>query len=196
MSRTADEYKELLKALLPPGRLWDALRESGSLADDLLAAKAEELARVDRRCDDLLDNADPRTATELLPDIERVMGLPDPCVGELPTIQQRRDAIMGKIGNVGGQSRAYFIALAARLGYTVTITEFQPFTCETGCDQPICDEDWWFVWRVNAPETTIIEFTCMSPCTEPLRAWGNELLECAIRALAPAHTHVLFGYGG
>lgn len=29
---------------------------------------------------------------------------------------------------------------------------------------------------------------------EPLARWGNALLECMIRALAPAHVHVIFMY--
>lgn len=194
--RTPTEYKNQLQALLPPGRLWDALRANGSMADDLLAALAEEFARIDVRAEDLFRELDPRTASELLPEWEAWAGLPDVCTGSLATLQQRRNTLLSKLTSVGGQSRAYFVALAAALGYEVTIDEFRPFTCETGCDQPLYNEEWRFTWRVNAPEETIIEFTCESPCDESLRVWGNELLECTILALKPAHTNVLFGYGG
>lgn len=196
MSRTTKAYKEQLQALLPPGRLWDAFRIGGSLADDLLGAMAAEFARIEARAEDLRDEADPRTTLEMLTDWEAWAGLPDSCTGDLDTLQQRRNAVLQKLTSVGGQSRAYFVELAASLGYTVTIEEFRPFTCETACDQPICDEEWWFAWRVRAPETTIIESTCESPCEEPLRVWGNKMIECAIKAVAPAHTTVLFGYGG
>jgi uncharacterized protein YmfQ (DUF2313 family) len=194
--RTAIEYKRQLQALLPPGRLWDALRADGSLADDLLAALAEEFGRIDGRTDDLAFEVDPRTALELLAEWEEWVGLPEICTGSLATLQQRRAALLQKLTGVGGQSRAYYIAVAASLGYEVTIYEFSVHTCESSCEDPINDETWRFTWRVNAPEQTIINFTCESPCTEPLRAWGNDLLECTIRALAPAHTNVLFGYGG
>jgi uncharacterized protein YmfQ (DUF2313 family) len=194
--KTATEYKEQFKALLPPGRLWDALRADGSLADDLVAALAEEFARVDGRAVDLLAEVDPRTAIEWLAEWEEWAGLPDVCSGALTTLQQRRAALLQKLTATGGQSRAYFVELAASLGYAVDIEEFRPFTCVTACEEPLYDEEWWFTWRVNAPEQTIIDFTCESPCEEPLRAWGNKLLECVILAGAPAHTHVLFGYGG
>jgi uncharacterized protein YmfQ (DUF2313 family) len=196
MGKTAAEYKQQFKALLPPGRLWDSLRREGSVADDFWAAQAEEFARVDQRADDLLAEANPRTAFEMLPDWENRAGLPDVCAGSLATLQQRRNAVVQKLISVGGQSRPYFIALAAALGYEITIDEFEPFTCESDCDQPIYDEDWRFAWRVNAPEETIIEFTCESPCEEPLRVWGNELLECTIREICHSHRNVLFGYGG
>ena len=196
MARTADEYKEQLKALLPPGRLWDALREQGTVADGLFGAMAEEFARIDQRADDLLAEADPRTTIELLTGWEGWAGLPDTCTGDLDTLQERHNALVSKLTTTGGQSREYFIELAAALGYEITISEFDPFTCESPCTDPLCDDDWRFVWRVNAPETTIIEFTCESPCTEPLRSWGNKPLECAIREVLHAHRYVMFGYGG
>jgi uncharacterized protein YmfQ (DUF2313 family) len=49
-------------------------------------------------------------------------------------------------------------------------------------------------WRVNAPDDTVIESTCISPCTDPLRIWGNEMFECAVNKLKPAHSDVLFSY--
>lgn len=196
MGKTAKEYKEQYKALLPPGRLWDALRQEGSISDDLWAAQAEEFARIDQRAEDLLAEADPRTAFEMLVDWEGWAGLPDVCAGSLATLQQRRNALIQKLTNVGGQSRAYFISVADGLGFEITIDEFEPFTCESSCDQGVYDEEWRFTWRVNAPEQTIVEFTCESSCDEPLQVWGNELLECTILALKPAHTNVLFGYGG
>lgn len=180
MSMTADQYRYQLQALLPPGRLWDALRETGSLADWLLAALAAEFAQVDGRAEALLDEADPRTVYELLAEWERVVGLPDPCVPAGQTVTERRNALVARLASRGGQSRAYFIALAATLGYTITIDEQvdgQPHR-----------------WRINTSATTITEFTCESPCIDPLRKWGNELLECVMNRYKPAHTELLFGY--
>jgi uncharacterized protein YmfQ (DUF2313 family) len=191
---TIAEYRNQFKALLPPGRLWDALRTDGNLVHALLTALAKPFAIVDKRAGDLLAEIDPRSTTELLTEWETWTGLPDICTGSLATLQQRRAALLQKLTGVGGQNRAYFIGLALALGYVVTIDEFKVFTCESACDQPIHDEAWRFTWRVNAPAETIIEFTCESPCTDPLRAWGNALLECVIGSVSPAHTNLLFGY--
>lgn len=49
-------------------------------------------------------------------------------------------------------------------------------------------------WRINAPTTTVTEFTVNSPCTDPLRTWGNALLECVMNRYKPAHGELLFGY--
>ncbi|OPY15601.1 MAG: hypothetical protein A4E66_00005 [Syntrophus sp. PtaB.Bin001] len=191
MAMTADDYLNAFLQLLPPG--WVYPRSlSGTLADTLKAL-ADELGRVDARVDDLLDEADPRTTLEMLTDWEDVCGLaPD----SDSLLYSRRNAVVRQLRYRGGQSRAYFIALAASLGYSITITEFRPYTCITPIDQGIYNEECRFVWQVNAPETTIIEATCESPCNEPLRSWGNEVLESAISYLKPAHTTVIFSYGG
>lgn len=195
MTTTVEAYTELLAALLPRGVAWRS--EDGSSINDLLVAMAEEFARVDVRSDDLHDEADPRTTVELLADWERIAGLPDTCLaGATQTMQERRAALVQRLTQQGGQSRQFFINLAASLGYTVTITEFRPFRAGISlAGDALTNGDWIFAWRVNAPETTIVSFRAgLSAAGEPLRTWGNTRLECAIERLAPAHTIVLFGY--
>ena len=65
-------YTNTLLALLPPGRLW---RWVGSNLFNLFAGCADELDRFDGRVTDLLNEADPRTASELLPDYETELDL-------------------------------------------------------------------------------------------------------------------------
>lgn len=194
MGMSAAEYLSQLQALLPQGPAWP--RDEDATLTQLLAALAEEFARVDLRAENLLDEADPRTTAEMLWDWERVAGLPDPCVIAAQTTQERRAALVAKLTNIGGQSRQYFIDLAAALGYTITITEFHPFRVdESAAGDALHGDDWAFAWRVNAPATTIREFRVSeSTVGDPLRIWGNELLECALSRLKPAHTHALFGY--
>lgn len=195
MRATVDQYRRNLQALLPQGRAWPTDKEA--VLTKLLDGIAAGLARVHNRGIDLVAEADPRTTVELITDWERVCGLPDDCApAGGGTLAERRAAVVARITARGGQSRPFFIDLAARLGYAVTIDEFRPFTCDSSCDDAVNDEEWWHVWRVNAPETTVREFTCDSPCDEPLATWGNEILECNLGRLKPGQTHLIFGYGG
>lgn len=193
---TADNYLSQLQALLPSGAAWTL--EPDVVLTRLLGAMAEEFARIDTRAIDLLAQIDPRTAGELLTDWETVLGLPDACTGDLDGVLARMDAAYGALTATGGASRAYFIAVAAALGYTVTITEFRPFQVgSSAVGDPLYGDAWRHAWRVDAPAVTIREFAVGSSAAgDPLRSWGNELLECSITKLKPAHTHVLFGYGG
>lgn len=195
MARTADQYREQLKALLPPGKAWT--REPGTTFEDLLDGMAQEWARLDGRGEELIIEALPSSTTELLPDWERVAGLPDDCGGEQSeTLQCRRADLIAKLTSTGGQSPAYFIAVAAALGYTITITEYRPFRAGySQAGDQLTNGEWAFTWQVNAPESTVSNFRAgQSQAGEPLRTWGNERLECTIEELKPAHTHVLFAY--
>lgn len=194
MHATSKDYLNTLQQLLPAGTAWP--RDADAVLTKLLTAFADGLVRPHNEVVDLLFETDPRQALQMLPDFERVVG-PDTCVdGGLTTLAERRAYAHARWTAQGGQSRAFFIALAEALGYEVTITEYKPFTVDSPCDDPITDEPWRFAWTVNAPEETIREFTCDSGCDEPLRTWGNELLECAINRAKPAHTICHFAYGG
>jgi len=192
MALSTEDYLQQLQALLPQGPAWS--REQDTVLTKLLTAFAEEFARVDLRTDNLLNEADPRTTNELLTDWERVAGLPDLCTGIPATIALRRELLVSKLTNVGGQSRQFFIDLAAKLGYTITITEFKRFRVNSRVNDPLNDADWTYVWRVNAAQNTVRKFTVAGRVNEPLASWGNTALECVITRLKPAHTHVQFAY--
>lgn len=192
---TANDYLSQLQALLPRGLAW--AREQTGVLTRLLLAWADEFARVDLRCDELVNEADPRTTFELLADWERVAGLPDNCVTIAQTIEQRRAALVSKLVYAGGQSRAYFIGLAEALGYIgATIDEFALMRCTDDCNDAVYSEDALFAWRLNLPDSTggIFVMDCISDCNSSLRSWGDEAIECRINKYKPAHTSVLFAY--
>lgn len=193
---TEDDYLRQLQALLPQGYAWP--RDEDAVLTRLLAALAVECARVDLRGDELINEADPRTTSELLTDWERVAGLPDACltIGQ-QTIQQRRAALVSKLTSIGGQSRQYFIAVAASLGYPgATVTEFRPMNCNDDCNDVLHSDADRFAWRINLPNSNAGTFlaNCNSTCNDALGAWGDKILECRINNLKPAHTTALFAY--
>jgi uncharacterized protein YmfQ (DUF2313 family) len=194
VARPAEAYAAHLASLLPRGDLWE--RGADPTMDKLLLWMGRELARIDQRIVDLLREADPREAVEMLPDWEAEVGLPDPCSGPAATLSGRRAEVLQRLRMQGGASRPYFIALADTLGYPgATITEFRPFTARSACTHSVTAPAWWWTWRLNiAAAFTIRRFTARSACDEPIRAWGDAALECIVRRLKPAHTHVLFSY--
>jgi uncharacterized protein YmfQ (DUF2313 family) len=192
MALSTKDYLQQLQALLPKGPAWT--HEADALITQLLTAFAEEFARVDQRIDNLVNEADPRTTNELLTDWERVAGLPDLCTGIPETIALRRELLVAKLTNLGGQSKQFYIDLAAKLGFTITITEFKRWRVTSLVNDPLNGVEWAFVWRVNAAQDTIRKFTVAGRVNEPLASWGNTALECAISRLKPAHTYVQFAY--
>lgn len=201
MMMTAAAYAEQLRQLLPRGRAW--LTAPGSLLAQLLAAFGDELARADDRIAGLIDEADPLTTLELLPDWERVAGLPDACLPVTGSISDRQIRVARKISGQGGQSRAFFIDLAGQLGLEIEIEEFSPATCGHRLGSHIGGPQWRFVWRVTVLPPTEESATlairtsiarCGSRCGVRIRSFSIQELECVIRRAAPAHSKVLFAY--
>lgn len=189
-----NEYLQQLINLTPPGTALPTENESNWVT--FLSVLARAFALADAHSVLLLNELYPDTTTLLLPNWERVAGIPDECFDIGETYEIRRLNLIQKLTSRGGQSKAYFIELAASLGYEITITEFRPFRCGISrTSEALCDEDWWFAWQVNAPESTIVWFRVnVSGAQEPLASWGNERLECIINKYKPAHTTVLFAY--
>ncbi|MDT7952831.1 MAG: putative phage tail protein [Acetobacteraceae bacterium] len=192
---TTDDFAQAIARLYPRGRALPResdttlARLNAALGDAIFGVHAEGVALLERE-------ADPAYTVELLPDWEAEYGLPDPCTPANPTLQQRRNALLAKIAGIGGQSSAYYIAVAASLGYQISITELQPFRVgRNRMGDNLRSSAWQFVWIVNAPLTTFTRFRAGQSATgEPLATWGNAPLECVIRRIAPAHTAVHFAY--
>lgn len=191
---SAADYLQQLINLSPQGLAWPTDPNSNWVK--LLDALAQTLARIDTQAVLLSNEAFPDTTTQLLPDWERVAGLPDNCSSLGDTYEIRRFNLITKLTNAGGQSIQYFINYAATLGYTITITEFIPFMVgRSHVGDPICGKDWWFAWEIHAPLNSIVYFRADSGAAEePLESWGNTRLECEINNIKPAHTIALFAY--
>jgi uncharacterized protein YmfQ (DUF2313 family) len=202
---TPENYRDLLLALLPPGLAWT--RDPTSRLGLVCHAIGDELARVHNRIRDLFLEADPSAANPtdaalsgtgyggLLDDWERVLGLPDPYVGtpiESLTVDERRAAAGAKYAAQGGCTAAYFITVAARLGYTITIEEpVDPWRVDSSrVDEPIYGEAWAFAWIVTASYDDVSYFRCDSPCDISLVSWGTGDLVSTLEALKPAHTTI------
>jgi uncharacterized protein YmfQ (DUF2313 family) len=181
MPHDADSYRHQLKALLPPG--WGFTRERGRVLDRVLDGLAQELARIEQRGADLIEAALPDTTVELLPDWERVLGLPDHCLPREDTIAARREAVLAKLVGQGGQHAAYYVHLAIALGYAGGwVEEFRPFRATSLCTDPLNTDPWCFVWVLHVPRLP------------PGNAATDRALECLVTRYRPAHTHVRFVY--
>lgn len=200
---SADTYRQLLFSLLPPGRIWPTAPESR--LQRLLEGEAQELERVDRRALELLLEADPRQALYLFEEWEASYGLPSDCAPADQSIADRRVALIGRIIGRGGMRAADYIELAEGLGYEdATVEEFHQATVEvdtatghTGAviGDDLNGEDWSWTWRITLPSGVIRESVIdESQIGDPLRSWGDELVECSLRHAAPSWLILQIGY--
>lgn len=190
---SADDFTALLLAQMPTGAAWP--RDLDAVMPQVMAAMAPTYARLAARDLNLLTDAFPVAPVELLPEWEATLGLPDPCAGVSPTIQQRQQQVNARFIAGGGQSVPYFINVAAALGYPITITEFAPSRFGTGFGQPFGGPAWAFVWQINAPTFVIEPFLFgRDGFGEPFTRWGSTVLQCEMQRLAPAETTIIYDY--
>lgn len=200
---TVAELAPTLYALLPQGGAWrspdGAAFEAQSRLGGLLRGLAGDLVRLYRRLFGVSQESTASTLAESLDDWEAEFGLPDPCFGEDQTRAQRLRALILKVRSSGTITKADFIALAASVGYEITIEEPMPFAFGfsmlgspegTGGHMAY----FWFV-KVRGVSTRRFEFGTSQTGIHSLLDIGRVTdLECLFRALAPAWTRVVFDY--
>ena len=197
---TAPDYADQLRRLLPRGHAW--ADDPASILQRLLSGLGAALAQLHNRALALLLEVHPETALELLTDWETEVGEPDPCAGAAQTIQERRARVVQKLTARGGQSRAFFAALAESLGYEIEITEYRPFIAGLsrcgGPDQLNGGHDVRFFWSVSVSGPRLTYFrTGSSAAAEKLLTIARaEDLECALQRAAPAHARLIYTYTG
>ncbi|SIT50431.1 conserved hypothetical protein [Paraburkholderia piptadeniae] len=191
---SAGDFARALQALMPQGKVWP--RDSDSVQSQVFEGLAAVYERNSDRAQNLISDAFPANTVELLPEWESTLGLPDPCAGPSPTIQQRRNQVVARFANSGGQSSAYYINFALNLGYTVTVNQYAPFRCgQSRCGDSLGGVEWFYTWAIRAPLNTVTRFRVGSSTVgEALATWNNKVLECELSSVAPAHTYLQFQY--
>lgn len=194
--RTAEEYRLQLQGLLPHGPAWDP--ELVPEVARVLGGVAVEFARLDARAVDLLNEMDPSSVSELVPDWESVMGLPDNCLGPNPAFEDRRLAVRRRLVEVGGQHVGYFISIALSQGYpNATVTELRAPRMGRSRFGVSSFGTWnaQFMWILNTGgrQRQGRRFG-VSYWGERFGVNPGDVLECAIRRAAPAHTLVYINY--
>lgn len=195
MAVTREGWLETLRALMPTGQAWS--RDPDAIITKLLDGLAAVFLAAQVRLETLLQEWEPRRADAMLTDWERLLGLPDACAPSGQQTMDRQLAAYSRLTEQGGQSRAYFINLAARMGEPgCTITEFRPATCNSNCNSSLNSLADAFVWRVNIPRPAQVPrwATCNSDCNSSLQQYTPSAIECIFTRRKPAHTTVLFAY--
>lgn len=200
---TDTDYRALLFSMLPPGVIWPT--DLDSRLQQLLLGLAQELVRVDVRARELLAEADPRQARELFTEWEASYSLPSRCAPADQSFADRQVALIGRIVGRGGMRAVDYQDIADGLGYPDTrIIEHHEATVEVvGGVGPrgaeigdlMNGEDWLWAWDILVPAGVIRESVIGgSECGDPLRTWGDDLVECALHEAAPSWLVLNVGY--
>lgn len=195
MRSPADIQAELL-AIGPQGPMWP--RRPSSVWGQILLALGGELSRVEGQGETLaLEASAPGSAVTMLPDYERVLGA-DPYgrdTSAMP-LALRQQIVMQRWVQSAGQSRAFFVALAAVLGISIAIGEFAVAQCGLAqCGEATClPSPNEFYWTVSLPQTETVVPQCGGASCGDAGYVQTSPAQPVIAALAPAHTTPIFLY--
>ena len=143
----------------------------------------------------------------MFPDWERAWGLPDNCFfhdnGDLET---RRAILLLKMTLLGAPSRAFFLWVAQKLGYSIKIREYAPFMVGISRVGGTLDDAGFPRWQIGPPEMRYYWTVSVAGIrlvwfrvthgivgVDPhLRIGIPEDLECLFNRWKPAHTQIVF----
>jgi len=214
MAATASKLKQyvrLLTKFLPRGRLWQP--EAQPTFKKFLQSSAQEPCRIDDRIKQLLLEVDPRTTDEALDQWETHVGLPDECTPSVQSPNERRTQVVQKFTNLGGLSKTFYEFIAAQLGFPTTIvTNHLPFLAGSKAGDPLTnffnrhfvagstagtllsEVGWRYYFNVEMPVAAADHFVAGSVAGTPLVTFSNDLIECTMQKLKPAHSGVTFTF--
>ncbi|WP_245831338.1 YmfQ family protein [Wohlfahrtiimonas larvae] len=187
------DYRIALPKLLPPV----SYDRNGAELKISLLAEANALNTVQAHATKVLNAVTPFYAGELLEDWERVLGL---IIDKADLYQARLERVLEKLAEVGGLSIPYFIGLAAKTGYEISISEGADEIFRAGVNRVgdrLGSDDLLWVWRVHVKSKfeKIYYFRAgMSHANDRLRVYADPALEAILNDLKPAFTYITFFY--
>ena len=186
------KHADLLALLLPPV----SYERTGPRLTAGLVAEGAALDLTRQSAQRAAGGITPFYAGALLADWERVCAVTP---GSADSYQQRLQAVLAKLAEVGGLSRPYFIRLAERLGYHIEIVEPEPFRAgRNRAGERLWIPEIIWVWQViihGRAGAQVWRFRAgQSVAGERLTAFGDPVIEAVFEDLKPAHTFVYFAY--
>ncbi len=205
------KYKNLLVNLLPGGKLWKP--QSQPIFNKVLESTVVELCRVDDRAAQMLIEVDPSNTVETIDQWENVLGLPDECTPEGQSVLERQVQLVQKLTNIGGLSKEFYEFIGLQLGFVITaenrvnflagraragdlLTNYfnRHFVAGSTAGTLLSAVGWRFWYNVEMPVTAAVHFVAGSLAGDPIREFSNELIECTMIKLKPAHAMPFFTF--
>lgn len=114
--------RETLTAHLPTGMAWDAFRTPGKVAYRLLTAFAKSFDDMSAALCRMILELNPYSTEQMLPEWERSVSLPDPCLPKAVTLDERRFWVVWRLTKRRWTTAQDWQDLASLFGLEIAIT--------------------------------------------------------------------------
>lgn len=193
--RTSTEQTDVLAGYLRNDRLHTAKNIEGSNLRKVLIGLAVQWGAFRDSVNEVAYEYDPRNTTALIQEWETFVGIPDSCISNTGTLEQRRLNILLKLAGINATTKEQFENIALILGYTVVV--------ETGIETSTFPLTLPFILLSagDAPFTIVVTLDASLqpsgfPFTFPftLNDGVPDALLCFFEKLKPANTQLFFRY--
>lgn len=186
-----EEASRQLASTIPDGRAWQAKNLAGSNMHAVVSACASEFREIQIQIETLAREFDIRVTEQLLPDWEASCGLPEECIGQMASLEDRRNAVILRLRKIPFVTKEDYESLAFQLtGLNVTVTpgaEIELFPL----DFPIhfSSGNSYFKLYVTFNEA-IGGFPYLFPFN--FVSTGDNIIRCVFEQIAPANVLIIF----
>ncbi len=194
--RNRDEYTVSFAHYLPTGQLWVGKTIKETNLYKLFYGLSLLLLELDIDIQDFKNEFYPVNTTQFLEEWEELLGIPDGCLKNTGTTEERRLNVLGCLGALGAVTEEDWINLADLMGFQITIQRM--------AEETAWPWTWPHVWGGSAVQNrfiTIINFIGVSgtiqgtwPWTWP-HVWGEDItkfVQCIFNRIKPAHIKLVF----
>lgn len=194
-TRSSSEQTDVLAGYLPNDRLHALKNKEGSNLRKVLVGLAAQWGVFRDSINEVYDEYNPNNTTALIEEWETFVGIPDSCISNTGTIEQRRLNILLKLSGINATTKKQFETIALTLGYTVVV--------ETGVETSTFPLKLPFILLSAgaAPFTIVVTLPASLapsgfPLTLPftLASYAPSILNCFFQKLKPANTNIIFRY--
>jgi uncharacterized protein YmfQ (DUF2313 family) len=193
--RTAVEQTDTLAGYLPNDDLHALKNKDGSNIRKILVGLSTQWNRFRTDINNVYDEYDPNDTVDLITEWETMVGIPDECISNTGTLEERRTNILLKLAGINVTTAKQFENIASILGYDVVV--------ENGVDTSVFPLTLPFILLSEATAPFVIVVTLDAsletegfPLTFPftLSSGVPDILLCLFNKLKPANTNVIFRY--
>lgn len=193
--RTQTQQADILAQYLRDDALHEAKNKEGSTLRKVLLGLASEWLNFRSKINEVSNEYNPQTTTQLIEEWEAFVGIPDDCIPVASTIEQRRLNVLLKLAGINATTEKQFKNVASILGYNIQVsngvaTSTFPLTLP-----------FLLISEASAPYTIVVTlpssiqpngFALTFPFT--LTSQQPAILDCLFNKLKPANTQLFFRY--
>lgn len=186
-----EEATRQLASTIPDGRAWQAKNIPGTNMYAVVSACAAEFREIQIQIETLAREFDINLSDQLLPDWEKSCGLPEECIGQMASLEDRRNAVILRFRKIPFVTKADYENLAFQLtGLSVTVTpgaEIELFPLDFPI--PFSSGNSYFKLYVTFNDS-VGGFPYLFPFN--FVSTGDNIIRCVFEQISPANVLIIF----